>query len=171
MLYETPRDASSSTFRAMSTLQQLQTTCLGLLFSTQAHKVGFARLSVQQDVEILSERELYLLGLYDRLGEVCLERRVLEVGLEGTWIDGLSPIFFFFSHDNYDALTQNGFDLDTITGDGDENLDQKIMVAESELLQSTANTQMKGKVLEATLITHPILKAVHSGAGSTARER
>lgn len=77
----------------------------------------------------------------------------------------------FFFHDNYDALTQNGFDLDTITGDGDENLDQKIMVAESELLQSTANTQMKGKVLEATLITHPILKAVHSGVGSTARER
>lgn len=81
----------------MSTLQQLQTTCLGLLFSTQAHKVGFARLSVQQDVEILSERELYLLGLYDRLEEVCLERRVSEVGLEGTWIDGLSPIFFFLS--------------------------------------------------------------------------
>lgn len=156
----------------MSTLQQLQTTCLGLLFSTQAHKVGFARLSVQQDVEILSERELYLLGLYDRLGEVCLERRVSEVGLEGAWIDGLSPIFFFFLLVlNYDALTQNGFDLDTITGEGDENLDQKIIVAESELLQSTANTQMKGKVLEATLITHPILKAVHSGVGSTARER
>lgn len=46
-----------------------------------------------------------------------------------------------------------------------------ILMAESELLQSTANTQMKGKVLEATLITHPILKAVHSGIGSTARER
>lgn len=44
-------------------------------------------------------------------------------------------------------------------------------MAERELLQSTANTQMKGKVLEATLITHPILKAVHSGPGSTARER
>lgn len=45
------------------------------------------------------------------------------------------------------------------------------MVAERELLQSTANTQMKGNVLETTLITHPVLKAVHSGAGSTAKER
>lgn len=90
-----PRDASSFAFHTMSTLQQLQTTCLGLLFSTQAHKVGFARLRVQQDVEILSERELYLLGLYDRLGEVCLEKRVSEAELEGVWTDGLSPIFFF----------------------------------------------------------------------------
>lgn len=79
----------------MSTLQQLQTTCLGLLFSTQAHNVGFARLGVQEDVEILSEREQYLLGLYDRLGEVCLERRVLEAELEGVGIDG-SPAFLSF---------------------------------------------------------------------------
>lgn len=67
----------------MTTLQQLQTSCLGLLFSTQAHKVGFARLGVQENVNILSEQEQYLLGLYDRLGEVCLERRVLVAELEG----------------------------------------------------------------------------------------
>lgn len=72
----------------MTTLQQLQTSCLGLLFSTQAHKVGFARLGVQENVNILSEQEQYLLGLYDRLGEVCLERRVLVAELEG---DGSFP--------------------------------------------------------------------------------
>lgn len=78
--------------------------------------------------------------------------------------------FSYFSPDNRDGLTQPRFGLDTITGD--ENFDQKdVVAAESELLQSIANTQMKGKVLEATLITHPILKAVHSGVGSTARER
>lgn len=79
----------------MSTLQQLQATCLGLLFSTQAHKVGFARLGVQEDAEVLSEKELHLLGLYDRLAEVCLERRVLEAELEGVGIDGLSLVSFF----------------------------------------------------------------------------
>lgn len=157
----------------MSTLQQLQTTCLGLLFSTQAHKVGFARLSVQQDAEILNERELYLLGLYDRLGEVCLERRVSEAEQKGIWADGLSLILFPPPPPGNCGLTRNGggSNLDVITGEGDGNLDQKIVVAKNELLQSTANTQMKGKVLEATLITHPILKAVHSGVGSTARER
>lgn len=108
------------------------------------------------------------------LNDVC---RRWDWGAPGSTVCHLSSFFslgsfrFFSPHDNYDALTRNGFDLDTITGDSDENLDQKIMVAENELLQSTANTQMKGKVLEATLITHPILKAVHSGVGSTARER
>lgn len=129
----------------MSTLQQLQASCLGLLFSTQAHKVGFARLGIQEDINTLSEREQYLLGLYDRLGEVCLERRVLVAELEG--------------------------DDTSIADGGEEMLKQRTEVAESELLQSTAKTQMKDKVLETTLITHPILKAVHSGAGSTAKER
>lgn len=78
---------------------------------------------------------------------------------------------YFFPQKSWWADTKCGSNLDTITGEGDGNLDQKIMVAENELLQSTANTQMKGKVLEATLITHPILKAVHSGVGSTAKER
>ncbi|KAI5838617.1 centromere protein H (CENP-H)-domain-containing protein [Morchella snyderi] len=129
----------------MTTLQQLQTSCLGLLFSTQAHKVGFSRLGVQGNINILSEREQYLLGLYDRLGEVCLERRVLEAELED--------------------------DDKSTTDEGEENLQERTEIAESELLQSTAKTQMKDKVLETTLITHPILKAVHSGAGSTVKER
>lgn len=93
-----PHDASSPALHGrkttMSTLQQLQTACLGLLFSTQAHNVGFARLGVQQDVEALSERELYLLNLYDRLGEVCLERRVVEAELKGAKINGLSLVSF-----------------------------------------------------------------------------
>jgi len=84
----------------MATLQQLQTTCLSLLFSTQAHPVGFAKLSIKPETSLSSEEEEHLLGLYDKLEKVCLERRILEAEMSGVGIEGgffLPPPFFSFS--------------------------------------------------------------------------
>jgi len=83
----------------MATLQQLQTTCLSLLFSTQAHPVGFAKLSIKPETSLSSEEEEHLLGLYDKLEKVCLERRILEAEMSGVGIEGgffLPPPSFLF---------------------------------------------------------------------------
>src|SRR5437660_9337057 len=81
----------------MTTLQQLQTTCLSLLFSTQAHPVGFAKLSMKHETILFNEKEEHLLGLYDKLEKVSLERRILEAEMSGVGIEGFfSPSFFFF---------------------------------------------------------------------------
>lgn len=67
-------------------MEPLQTACLSLLFSTQAHPVGFARLDVPDPASLaalLSEPERRLLDLYDRLRRLSLEKRVLEALEDG----------------------------------------------------------------------------------------
>jgi hypothetical protein len=128
----------------MATLQQLQTTCLSLLFSTQAHPVGFAKLSVKPETCLSDEKEEHLLGLYDKLEKVCLERRILEAEMSGVGIE--------------DA-------------DDDLSIEDRLRITEAELLGSRANSVMKGKIVETTLATQPVLRAVHLSSRSTAKER
>ncbi|KAG0636145.1 centromere protein H (CENP-H)-domain-containing protein [Tuber brumale] len=129
----------------MATLQQLQTTCLSLLFSTQAHPIGFAKLSVKPENSLSDEKEEHLLGLYDKLEKVCLERRILEAEMSGVGIEG-------------DA-------------DDDLSIEDQLRIAEAKLLGSRANSVMKGKIVETTLATQPVLRAVHLSSRSTAKER
>jgi hypothetical protein len=140
----------------MATLQQLQATCLGLLFSTQAHPVGFAKLQVKRDVSILTNKEEHLLLLYDKLEQVCLEQRILEAELSGVGIG---------------ATDEGDDENDAEGGDGQAPVEEKLRIAEEKLLQSKAKTAMKGRVVEMTLVTQPILKAVHLSSRSTAKEQ
>ncbi|RPB01998.1 hypothetical protein L873DRAFT_1802848 [Choiromyces venosus 120613-1] len=128
----------------MTTLQQLQTTCLSLLFSTQAHPLGFAKLSLKPETSLSNEKEEHLLGLYDKLEKVCLERRILEAEMSGVGIE------------------------DT---DEELSIEEQLCIAETELLESKANSVMKGKIVEMTLATQPVLRAVHLSSRSTAKER
>lgn len=130
----------------MAALQQLQATCLALLFSTQAHPVGFAKLSAKSEVSLLNEKEENLLRLYDRLEEVCLERRILEAEVAGIGIEGDD-------------------------GDGELPIEERLRVTEEKLLESRAKAEMKRKVVEMALATQPVLKAVHLSSRSTAKER
>ncbi|PWW73910.1 hypothetical protein C7212DRAFT_299209 [Tuber magnatum] len=126
----------------MTALQQLQTTCLSLLFSTQAHPIGFAKLSIKPETSLSDEREEHLLGLYDKLQKVCLERRILEAEMSGVGIE-----------------------------DDDLPIEEQFRITEAELLVSRANSVMKGKIVETTLATQPVLRAVHLSSRSTAKER
>jgi hypothetical protein len=69
----------------METLEKLQLACQTLLFSTQAHFMGFSTLRIE-DVDslgaVLNDKERSLLGLYDRFSRVSLEKAVLEAAAE-----------------------------------------------------------------------------------------
>ncbi|KAI5788412.1 centromere protein H (CENP-H)-domain-containing protein [Geopyxis carbonaria] len=126
----------------MTALEQLQETCLALLFSTQAHPVGFSSLQVEDNASLaslLSEKEQQLLALYDKLRRVSLERRILEAAV---------------------SAESGGLD--------ETSLSMKEL--EKELVEASANRQLKETVIDATLITHPILRAIH-GPTASAKER
>ncbi|KAL7265946.1 hypothetical protein RUND412_011524 [Rhizina undulata] len=132
----------------MTSLEQLQATCLAILFSSQTHVVGFSRLDVKDDLSVFEKKEEQLLGLYRKLGELSLARRTLDAELA--------------------CVRHEGAEDDE---DKESSMEERIAKLEIEVRESRANCRMKDKVVEMTLITHPILRAVHSGATSSLKER
>ncbi|PUU75919.1 centromere protein H (CENP-H)-domain-containing protein [Tuber borchii] len=55
--------------------------------------------------------------------------------------------------------------------DDDLSIEEQLRIAEAELLGSKANSVMKGKIVETTLATQPVLRAVHLSSRSTPKER
>lgn len=88
-------------------MDQLQATCLALLFSTQSHPVGFSVLQVAGTrdtaslASLMSDRELQLLALHDKLLNVTLQRRTLEAELAAARTGGTTRLrdpFLFLEH-------------------------------------------------------------------------
>ncbi|TGZ83183.1 hypothetical protein EX30DRAFT_339391 [Ascodesmis nigricans] len=67
-----------------SPLAALRTASLTLLFSSQSHPVGFPALHLTPTTSLashLSEKEIHLLELYDKLQELSFQRHLLEASV------------------------------------------------------------------------------------------
>ncbi|KAI5858572.1 hypothetical protein BZA05DRAFT_414354 [Tricharina praecox] len=159
-------------------MDQLRATSLALLFSTQSHPVGFSVLggaggagaggntgslaSTSTSLSLLlSDREQQLLALHDKLLNVTLQRRTLEAELAAARAGAA-------------GATGTGTGTGTVLMDGwtvDDIEQQQIELLERELAEAQANRRLKEAAVEATLVTGPLLKAIHPDAATTARQR
>ncbi|KZF22500.1 hypothetical protein L228DRAFT_282611 [Xylona heveae TC161] len=105
--------------------------------------VEFSRRDSENDFPF-TELEKDALGLYDRLGAIKLEQRLLE------------------------ATYSNSSD---VMDEPDDGIEAQLQVAQRELLDARASYNLKKQIAESIIITDPTLKAVHSGANGTPAER
>jgi hypothetical protein len=112
----------------------------------------------RREVLSLSSKEELLLRLYDQIQELDLERAILEQGMN---------FFLFFMLCTIELclyLLTRADPEEPSTEDAEEQLS----AAERELLEARATYTVRKKAIESTLMTDPILKAVHLRAASPA---
>ena len=119
---------------------------------------GFAKYANDQPGDALPfyETEGRLLALWDQLKELKL-----EIALKEAQVNPPPPP---------EALEQTGASGE----DGlvrDEVLERASKEAEKECLEARATYKLRQSVVEDTLMSGPILKAVHSGSNATPTER
>jgi hypothetical protein len=112
-----------------------------------------------------NEREQTILKLWDQEEEIRLELTILKTQTDST-LSG-SSLFLLLAvltasparHDN---------DISTLS---DQQVQTEIKKAERQLLEARSKYTLRNQIIQNVIITDPVLKAVHSGAGATELER
>lgn len=119
---------------------------------------GFAKYANDQPGDALPfyETEGRLLALWDQLKELKLEIALKEAQI--------NPPPSPEALEQTEASGENGLVRDEV-------LERALKEAEKECLEARATYTLRQSVVEDTLMSGPILKAVHSGSNATPSER
>lgn len=150
-------------------MEQLQAACLALLLSTQAHPVGFPTLRVEDSASLASQlnvEEIELLALYDKMQNLTLQKAQLSAASSepGEW----QPLCLV-SWPNVSLRIPGPRVQELTLKDHREDIDKETF--EKELVFAKANRHLKETVVETTLATLPILRAVHGNDTSAAASK